>query len=338
MDYQMIQWVFSGIGVFFIPIILKSIFVPHPIINITLEEKSFLSGHHRAMRRLFFECYGMLAICYVSIIGTSIDTEAHPITDQFPFVENSNLPTSLILFFEIVALMIFIFLFSVSLFKKSLRKVFKNNNKRKTRKAYIWFFTISFVYFLILLYTFGYMINLFLNLLNTKLQLNKETTMEVIFYMPTSLSMFGLSIIVLVFYLLLRFLLFPMISIIQFIFTPDITATITLNNGTILSNKYILRPSIDGNILIGDKPNISDGCNKTMLAKQTIVRVDFNWNQDSIEMDAAHNDSEHTITNNVFTSSQCESTKPLPSKSLLDEEIDKILNKKSILLPPDYKK
>lgn len=333
----MIQWVFSGIGVFFIPILFKSIFVPHPIINIADEEIAFLSGYLRAMRRLFFECYGILAITYLAIICTSIDTKAHPITDQFPYVSNSNLPNTLILFFEIIALILFVFLLSLSLSKNSLRKIFKGSDKRKTSNAKIWFSTISFIYFLILLYTFGYVINLFLNLLNTNFQLNKETTMEVIFYLPTSLSMIGLSIFVLVLYLLLRFLLFPMISILQFITTPDITATITLNNGTILSNKYILRPSVDGNILIGDKPNISDGCNKIMLAKQTIVKVDFNRNQDSNEVVTAFNESKQPNAQTV--NGQCESTKPLlSSKSLLDEEIDKILNKKSILLPPDYKK
>ncbi len=51
MDYQAVQWVFSGVGIFVITFILglyKFIFLPYPLINITNEEKAFLSGYLRS--------------------------------------------------------------------------------------------------------------------------------------------------------------------------------------------------------------------------------------------------------------------------------------------------
>ncbi len=80
-----------------------------------------------------------------------------------------------------------------------------------------------------------------------------------------------------------------------------ILATITLTNGQKLHNKYILRPSVDGIILIGDKPSITEDCTKIMLPKQLIMYIEFR---------RVH------IT---YT-----------------KEVDS-LNRKRILLPPDFK-
>ncbi|GIP33509.1 hypothetical protein J2TS4_27190 [Paenibacillus sp. J2TS4] len=69
----------------------------------------------------------------------------------------------------------------------------------------------------------------------------------------------------------LRLLFQPLVRIYINFLKPVIVATITLTNGEKLYNKYIFRPSIEGNILIGDKPEPTEDCEKIMLPKSSIL-------------------------------------------------------------------
>lgn len=57
--------------------------------------------------------------------------------------------------------------------------------------------------------------------------------------------------------------------------SSKVTATITLSTGEKSENKYILRPSVDGNILIGNEATIHESSKKIMLPKQNILYIEF---------------------------------------------------------------
>ena len=194
-------------------------------------------------------------------------------TTTFPYVENSIMPDWIILFFEIAALLILIFFLVLSFFEKLLASYLK---KSKQNKILLYILLLSFViYILILNSNFGYIINWILSFLNSSLNLNQKSSIETLLVLPTFKAYMGIFTIILLVYVLYRLLLQPVISIFNKMSTTFIVATITLTNGTKLHNKYILRPSVDGNLLIGDKPRPTEDCDKIMLPRTSILIIEF---------------------------------------------------------------
>lgn len=106
MDQQTISWVFSGIGITVILSVFKFIFVPYPIISITLEEKAFLSGYHRFIRRLFIEFSAMIFLMYWSLL--------------LPYPTQQSLPTWIILISGILLFILLSFFLVISWSEKIL--------------------------------------------------------------------------------------------------------------------------------------------------------------------------------------------------------------------------
>lgn len=139
------------------------------------------------------------------------------------------------------------------------------------------------LYIIILSSNFGFTLNWILNYFNKSLQLNQVKSVETPLVLPTfNLYAIFFAIAVLL-YALFRLLIQPVLLIFNKISNTVIIATITLTNGTKLYNKYILRPSVDGNILIGDKPKITVDCEKIMLPKSSIFLIEFKRIYKSIE-------------------------------------------------------
>lgn len=276
MTQQTVSWVFSGIGVTVILTILgllKFIFVPHPIIFITLEEKAFLTGYQRIIRKLFIEFSIMLILLYFALFSTNFNNSEHQLITTFPYTENQILPNSIIVFFEIVALILLILFLTMSLSEKLL--VFCLKIVKQSKMISFIFIILFTLYFIVLNTTFGYTINWIFSFLNSTLHLNQKQSINTLIVLPTLSSYIGISVIVILIYVLYRLLIQPVIIVFNKISNTVIVATITLTNGTKLYNKYILRPSVDGNILIGDKPKPTEDCDKIMLPKTSILLIEF---------------------------------------------------------------
>ncbi|OXS58102.1 hypothetical protein B1A99_15880 [Cohnella sp. CIP 111063] len=273
MNQQTISWVFSGVGITVMLSFLKLIFVPYPIINITLEEKAFLPGVHRFIRRLFIEFSTMLSLIYLALLSTAFNYEKHHLIRIFPYTANQVLPSWLIIFSEIMAVVLFLFLLIMYFSERVLTFC---HEKMKQRQSLFWLFLILLAfYFITLNCTIGYTMNWILGYLNLSLDLNQKSTIDTLLALPNNNSYIGFSIIVLLSYGIYRLLLQPVVMVFNKISTTVILATITLTDGTKLYNKYILRPSVDGNILIGDQPQIKGNYNKIMLPKSSIFLIEF---------------------------------------------------------------
>lgn len=284
MEQQTVSWVFSGIGVtviFTILGLLKFIFLPHPVISITLEEKAFLTGYQRGIRRLFLEFSAMSFLTYIAVFSTSFNNLNHPVSIVFPYTENPIFSNSVIFIFQAIAILLLTIFIVLSKNNKLLAfclKKFKENKKKP-----LLFPILFIIYFAILSSHFGYFINWILSYLNFSLSLNQTKSVNTLLVLPTFKSYLGIFIICLLLYVFYRILLQPIIIIFNKISTTVILATITLNNGTVLYNKYILRQSIDGNILIGDKPKPTEDCDKIMLPKSSILFIEFKRIYNSLE-------------------------------------------------------
>ncbi|MCY9665694.1 hypothetical protein M5X11_12085 [Paenibacillus alginolyticus] len=276
MDQQTVSWVFSGIGVTLILTVLgllKFIFVPHPVIFITLEEKAFLTGYQRVIRMLILEFSAMSVLTYMAVFSTSFNNMEHPLSITYPYTENPIISNLMILIFQAIAMLLLISFLILSINDKLLAFCLKKFKKNK--KTSILFPILFIIYLAILSSHFGYFINWILSYLNSSLSLKQKESVDTLLVLPTFKSYIGISIIFLLLYVLYRAFLQPMVIIFNKISTTVILATITLNNGTVLYNKYILRQSVDGNILIGDKPKPTEDCDKIMLPKSSILLIEF---------------------------------------------------------------
>lgn len=280
MDYSVIQWVFSGIGIFILGGIIKAVFLPHPIIKITKEEEAFLNNYLRLGRKFLIEIFLMIAITSYTIIITELNLLEHKITSNFPFI-TSSIPITVIYFIESTLIIGIMFIFSLRIHKiKHLifRKFYESRHKKR---GHIYFFMLStffIVYFLIIVINYGLSINIFLAILNTSYSLEQVSSIHVLFKI-ISLPKPVYIAFVLYFvssYMIFRLLLANILWFFKQMSNTKILTTITLTNGEKLLDKYILRPSVDGNILIGDKPSLTEDCKKIMLPKQNIMYIEFN--------------------------------------------------------------
>lgn len=275
----------SGVGLLVLGF-FKNLFLPYPLINITKEEKAFLNNYLVILRKCIFELFIFGFVFVYSIVVTSINLETQSITNSFPFISNLFLPNALIITLDIVAIITWVFFIVMKYSKKLKYFVYGVIKRRVTGKKmigkreplYFWLILgLLTNYIITLSANFGYFINFIFALLNIEFKLAQSLSINVLFKL--TLLPYRVFILIIVLFILSYFMyrLALNILITQFgsLTHTRILTTITLTNGVVLHNKYILRPSVDGNILIGDKPTITEDCNKIMLPKHNILFIEF---------------------------------------------------------------
>ncbi len=289
-----------------VPLLLSILgFFTIPIYNLTIEEKTIVNVNIRLFRTITQEVWIFLGVLVLISFCGNLSTAKHNVIYSYPYI--SNLPSShfFIPFFGITMIVLFIFLLLIRLKKKFRLFIFTKmrslNLQRKTvgTLSFICFICLIYLYIIPPLYFLGYISDIMLLAMDTNDNNITYTTDILInlFHSFPRTTVIAFIVIYIGSYFLARIIIGQLIYVLNQFAYSKVLANITLVNGERLLNKIIIRPSVDGSLLIKDD---SETANKTILPKSSILYIDFHIKQITVR---------------------------------LDEEV----HKSSILLPPDYK-
>lgn len=164
------------------------------------------------------------------------------------------------------------------IYLKAINRSFQSKNLANIITFILVFLFVVYGYLFISLFYFGHFIHLMLFAIGVDYKLDVINTLDVLFLLPSLNStslLIVLGFIYLITFLFYRWMVGHLFFVGKLMSSSRVLTTIVLSNGHVLEDRYILRPSVDGNILIGNEATIHESNEKIMLTKQSILYIQF---------------------------------------------------------------
>ncbi|OPH47643.1 hypothetical protein BC351_10665 [Paenibacillus ferrarius] len=271
--YNIITWVFSGLGIalFSSKSKIKLVFNPFTIITAPKEEELFLSSSIKTFRQItlyiFFVIFATAYFVLITVLDKSEGSSNTPLHIVFKWWSS------------IIFLAILLFLMTIIIIKKFRNYYFNKltvairDKKRSGLFLFLLIVISMVVYFILLSLMYGVLINI--TILNIGESHNNTTLSSSKMLLELPLTGYK-ELIYTVFALSIAYFisLIPLIKTFRLISNSKLTVTIKMKNGTIYHNKYIINGDIDGFILIADE-NKASSIGKQMIQKIEIDEIKF---------------------------------------------------------------
>ncbi|RED58513.1 hypothetical protein [Cohnella lupini] len=271
---------FSGLGATLIISIFGVFIASFPLFSLTVEEKPLINNNIRLFRRVILEIVALLLFLLMSVNLINFKLKDHISINEFPYISNYVYAN----YFVVAGVFVLLILFpAFILIRNNIRfrnyifnkiRLLKNIRRIASITIFLMFVIIFYIYLFAPFLCVGYLLNLFLFFLGQQYKIEAATTTDVLFelFSLPGVVAFTFILLYLILYFFVRVIYKQLFAFRKLIGYSKVTATIHLTNGSKLDNKTIVRPSIDGSILLCDT---GDNSKKILLPKQNILYIEF---------------------------------------------------------------
>ncbi|OPA74071.1 hypothetical protein BVG16_25310 [Paenibacillus selenitireducens] len=270
MNYQDIQWIFSGIGVaIFAAIKITNIINPFSIITNSKEEILFSNNINKISNKIFLFFFTIIFLTIYFTVFSNIDLKE----------DSSNfLLKVFISWWSLGVMLVLLLFFNILIFSKKIREfIFKKiyfemrYNKNRSLFYVIPMLLLLLLYFVIVSMMYGNSINLIIITIANNNKITSSTSLGQLYYLPLREILYIVSLSLLV-ALVYSLFLFPLLRLLKLISSSKLILNIHMNDGTIYKDKFILNNNLDGFLLVSDVP-YKEAVDKQMLPRNNIKEI-----------------------------------------------------------------